>query len=71
MTTRQEDYMNLINIIDLVISLMNLNENLTQGDKQEIMDALDQKMSNILVEINEHLKQQDEKINKILKLLQE
>lgn len=49
---------------------MNLEENLTQGDKQDIMDNLRKESHVILNRIEEHLQVQDEKIDKILQLLE-
>ena len=49
-----------------MIGLMNLNENLTQGDKQELMETLSEQADKLLNEIHRHLQEQDEKIDKIL-----
>lgn len=49
---------------------MNLGENLTQGDKQDLMYEVDNRTEKILNEINEHLKIQDYKLDKILSKLE-
>lgn len=63
------NFLDMLNIMSFVIGLMNLNENLTQGDKQDIMKNLSEKADTILKEVHSHLEEQDEKINKILEIL--
>lgn len=48
---------------------MNLQENLTQNDKQELMDDIDRKTKNLLNQIHEHLKNQDKKLDKIYEMV--
>ena len=64
-----DSFFNGINIFSFVIGLMNLQENLTQGDKQEIMQNLNNQADKLLKEIHQHLEQQDRKIDQILKIL--
>lgn len=49
---------------------MNLNENLNQGDKQELLEKFSEEAERLLNEIHLHLQEQDEKIDKILKELE-
>lgn len=69
MENGKQNFFDALNVASFVIGLMNLNENLTQGDKQDIMGNLSEKSDIILKEIHAHLEEQDEKINKILKIL--
>lgn len=62
--------LDILNILSFFIGLMNLEENLTQGDKQDLMSALDTKTSEILNEINKHLETQDSKIESIIDRLE-
>lgn len=64
------NFLNLINIASFVLGVMNLQENLTQSDKQEIVDKLGKESDVILNKINEHLEQQDKKIDRILEILE-
>lgn len=64
------NFLNLINIADFVLGVMNLQENLTQSDKQEIIDKLGKESDVILNKIHEHLEQQDKKIDRILEILE-
>ena len=59
-------FLDTISLISFMIGLMNLNENLTQGDKQELMETLSEQADKLLNEIHRHLQEQDEKIDKIL-----
>lgn len=65
----QFTFLDTINLISFTIGLMNLNENLTQGDKQDLLETFSQKADDLLNEIHSHLKQQDIKIDKILEEL--
>ena len=62
------NFLNLINIADFVLGIMNLQENLTQSDKQDIVDKLGKESDVILNKIHEHLEQQDKK--RILEILE-
>lgn len=64
------NFLNLINIADFVLGVMNLQENLTQSDKQDIVDKLGKESDVILNKIHEHLEQQDKKIDRILEILE-
>lgn len=69
MENGKQNFFDVLNLMSFVIGLMNLNENLTQGDKQDIMKNLSEKSDTILKEIHSHLKKQDEKIDKIIEIL--
>ena len=60
------DFIDLLSIASFVIALMNLEENLTQGDKQDLEDKFNQKLNILLDEIHNHLQQQDSKLDEIL-----
>lgn len=62
----QLTFLDILNMMSFCISLMNLNENLSQGDKQDLQNDLAEKMGIILSEIHGHLEKQDKKIDKIL-----
>jgi len=66
---QQLTFLDIISIMSFCISLMNLDENLSQGDKQDLQNDLSEKMEIILKEIHDHLKEQDKKIDKILEEL--
>ena len=54
---------NQLNLLGLIIGIMNYQENVGQSQLQEVID----KQTDM---INTHLREQDEKINKILEALE-
>lgn len=60
----QLDFLDLISILSFCISVMNLNENISQGDLADSADKL-------LNEIHGHLQEQDIKLDLIMKELEE
>lgn len=64
------DYDTIVNLMGLILGILNLEENLTQSDKQEIMDELSKKTDSLIQTLNAHLEEQDKKIDLILELLQ-
>lgn len=62
----QLEFLDILNIMSFVIGLMNYSENLTQGDKQDLMSALDKQTENMLNDIHKHLQEQDIKIEILL-----
>ena len=63
----QLSFIDLLSIASFVVSLENLEENLTQSDKQDLQKELSDKADLLLKEIHEHLEQQDKKIDEILR----
>ena len=52
-------FLDTITLVSFIIGLMNLDENMTQGDKQDLQEDLSQKADLLLSEIHGHLEQQD------------
>ena len=67
----QLDLMDILNVLSFYIGLLNLQENLTQGDKQDLIRQFDTQTATILKELHKHLEVQDNKIDDILKRLEE
>ena len=65
----QFTFLDTLNIISFCVGLLNLNENLGQGDKQDILEEFSKKADDLLNGIHNHLQEQDDKINKILEVL--
>lgn len=61
--------LDIISIMSFVISLMNLDENLGQSDKQELMEELNNKTNKLLSELHKHLEVQDDKLDKIMEAI--
>ena len=62
-------FLDTLSLISFMIGIMNLNENLTQGDKQDLLKTFSQEAERLLNEIHRHLQEQDEKIDIILEEL--
>lgn len=56
-------------LASFILGIMNYQENLTQNDKQEIMDNSAKIQDSIINKIDAHLQIQDQKIDEILKIL--
>lgn len=69
MNNMETDYINLINLLSFYIGLVNLKENLTQSDKQELENVLSNKIERYVNSIQNHLQIQDRKIDRILEIL--
>ena len=63
---RQYDLLDVLNILSFVIGILNYNENLTQNDKQELLEEMNNQTTTLLEEIHAHLEEQDMKIEEIL-----
>ena len=59
-------FLDTLGILSFIIGTMNLNENLTQGDKQDLLQEFSSKADLLLKEIHSHLEKQDNKLDKIL-----
>ena len=65
----QLDFIDILSVMSFIIALMNLDENMTQGDKQDLQHDLADKADMLLNEIHRHLESQDEKLSQILEVL--
>jgi len=59
-------FLDTLGILSFIIGTMNFNENLTQGDKQDLLEEFSTKADVLLKEIHSHLEKQDNKLDKIL-----
>ena len=59
-------FLDILSIMSFMIGTMNLNENLTQGDKQDLLQEFSTKADLLLKEIHSHLQEQDDKLDKLL-----
>lgn len=67
----QLELLDLLSIASFCIGLMNLDENITQGDMQDLEQQFNTQTKKVLDEIHDHLKSQDLKIDEILNRLKE
>lgn len=67
---QQLTIIDLLSIASFVIGLENLEQNLTQNDKQELLQQFNTKAEKLLSEIHTHLQKQDDKIDYIISRLE-
>ena len=58
-----------LTLLSFVISILNYEENLTQSDKQDLLDNINAVTSDAIVRIREHLNYQDKKLNEIMEVI--
>ena len=61
--------LDLITLMSFIISLENLDLNVTQEDAQNLEKKMDGSMNRLLNEIHSHLEEQDKKIDLILEVI--
>ena len=69
MTNHNQDFMDAIAILSFVIGIENYEENLSQSDKDDIMQAIDEKTSGILEAIKTELENQNKMLRQMLEIL--
>lgn len=62
-------FLDLVAILSFMVGMKNLEENMTQSDKQELEEQFNQRLDKMLIGIHTHLEAQDDKIDEILQLL--
>ena len=70
---RDQDSLGLLDVISIlsfVIALINLDENMTQSDKQDLQKDLADKADRLLSEIHSHLETQDKQLKEIIERLE-
>lgn len=70
MNNKQLTFIDILSVASFLIALENLDENMTQNDKQELQSDLSNKSNKILEEIHAHLEEQDKKLDIILRKLE-
>ena len=61
-----KDFLDAVAIASLVVDILNYNENLTQSDKDDIMNHLDQQTKEILTRVQASLDEQNAMLREIL-----
>ena len=70
MNGKQLTFIDILSVASFLIALENLDENMTQNDKQELQSDLANKSNSILKEIHKHLEEQDRKLDTIIERLE-
>ena len=64
-----QDFDRMLNMLSFVIGIMNYQENLTQNDKQELMEKFDEQTRTLLQKVEDSVKEQNEMLREILNRL--
>lgn len=62
-------FLDMLSIASFLVGIENLEENLTQNDKQDLQSDLSAKADYLLKEIHGHLERQDKMLKKIMEVL--
>ena len=65
------DVLDAIAVTSFMIGVANYRENLTQSDKDEIINRLDQQTRDILSKVQKSLEEQNKMLREIMKVLEE
>ena len=68
-TNNQIEMLDVLNIMSFMLGIQNLNENLTQNDKQDMIQDLHNTLEANIQDIHQHLIEQDKKMDQILHML--
>ncbi len=69
MSKYNDDMIGAVSYVSFLIGLMNLEENLTQGDKQDILENLNRVTNDAIARVKDHLDRQDKKLDYIMERL--
>ena len=64
-------FLDTLAILGFFINMQNYGMNVTQDDKQDLQKDLSDKTNLLLAEVHGHLRKQDEKIDRLIELLEE
>lgn len=67
-TNGELTFLDALTIVGFLVGLQNLEMNLTQTDLQNHTEKLDTALRSEVAEIHRHLQEQDEKIDRIIRL---
>lgn len=65
----KQDLLDAINIVSFMIGIANYNENLSQSDKDDMMQELDEKTTTMLEQLEADLEEQNYMLREILNIL--
>jgi len=64
-----QDFLDALAVVSFIVGIANYNENLSQSDKDDMMQALDEKTTALLKTIERDLDEQNEMLKEILERL--
>lgn len=66
-----EDLLDAVTLLSFMIGIANYGENLSQSDKDDMMQALDRKTNAMIERLENDLEEQNKLLNQILNILKE
>ena len=66
-----EDLLDAVTLLSFVIGIANYGDNLSQSDKDDMMQALDRKTNAMIERLENDLEEQNKLLNDILNILKE
>ena len=63
------NFIDAIQLVSFIVGILNYQENLTQNDKDDIMNHLDQQTKDILTQVQTALEEQNAMLREILERL--
>lgn len=64
-----KNVLDTLSLVSFIIGMANYGENLTQSDKDDMMNRLDHQTKNILVEVQKSIEEQNVMLRKIMEKL--
>lgn len=61
-----KDVLDTLSLVSFIIGMANYGENLTQSDKDDLMNRLDTQTRNILLEVQKSIEEQNAMLRKIM-----
>lgn len=65
-----QNTLDAVTLVSFLIGVANYGQNLTQNDKDDIMNRLDQQTKDILLEVQESLEEQNKMLRSIMNKLE-
>lgn len=66
-----EDLLDAVTLLSFMIGIANYGQNLSQNDKDDMMQALDRKTNDMIKRLENDLEEQNKILNEILNILKE
>lgn len=67
---KNQDILDALSVVSLMLGFANYNENLSQSDKDDMIQALNKNMEALLERLEADLAQQNDMLKRIIKLLE-
>ena len=61
-----DDFLDTLSVVSFIIGVMNYNENLSQSDKDDILQTVSNNMQELLEKLEEDIAEQNDRLREIL-----